>query len=107
LQFRTNRNGQVYPSNKDTLRFNPETKTFNMFTNSNNESDNQKRKHLEEFAEKTKNNTSDNEEYNERPEWDWLKKSSNNDNDNENDNDNDNENDNDYKSHNEVFSQGL
>ena len=55
LSFRTNSNGQVYPvDNKNILKFDPKSKTFNMFSNNSNELDNQKRKHLEKFADMTK-----------------------------------------------------
>lgn len=79
MYFKTNRNGQVYPSEKSSIKWNPETNSFNMFTDNNNQSDVQKRKHLEEFANKTKNIANEDEhEY-----------------------------ENDTKSPTEVFSQGL
>lgn len=95
MYFRTNRNGQVYPSEKSSIKWNPETDSFNMFTNDNNQSDVQKRKHLEEYAKKTKNSANE-DEYQERPEWEWLRDSDNND-----------DYENDTKSPSEVFSQGL
>jgi hypothetical protein len=55
LSFRTNSRGNVYPvDNKNILKFDPKTKRFNMFSDGTNESDNQKRKHLEKFANITK-----------------------------------------------------
>ena len=55
MSFRTNSRGNVYPvDSKNILKFDPKTKRFNMFSNGNNESDNQKRKHLERFANITK-----------------------------------------------------
>ena len=55
MSFRTNSRGNVYPvDSKNILKFDPKTKRFNMFSDGTNESDNQKRKHLEKFANITK-----------------------------------------------------
>jgi hypothetical protein len=55
LQYRTNSHGQAYPlDNKSLLKWDSNSQKFNMFNNNKNESDNQKRKHLEKFAKSTK-----------------------------------------------------
>ena len=55
MQYRTNSHGQAYPlDNKSLLKWDSNTQKFNMFNNNKNESDNQKRKHLEKFAKSTK-----------------------------------------------------
>ena len=55
MQYRTNSHGQAYPlDNKSLLKWDSNSQKFNMFNNNKNESDNQKRKHLEKFAKSTK-----------------------------------------------------
>ncbi|MBT4327739.1 MAG: hypothetical protein HOD60_12690 [Candidatus Nitrosopelagicus sp.] len=54
MQFKTNSSGQAYPIKKSALRWDNASQKFNMFDNDKNESDNQKRKHLEKFANNTK-----------------------------------------------------